>query len=256
MGVYFLPLIRLLWQAETHFLARKPVRIVVATSVALSFISFWRAGAIVLNDLGSSAFYAGGIAGQAFGKSAPWLILAVMLFAFAVRMVYMESCVMFVRGGVYRVVKEGMGPTLAKLGVSALLFDYILTGPISVVSAGQYLTGLVNDTYVHFVHPASGELAHGPLNVDLWSMVFAIGVTIYFWRQNTIGIHESSEKALRIMYAVTALVVIASWSGAASRWRFAAGTCRRCRPPPTCSSTRPHSGGCREAGFRRWESSP
>ena len=38
---------------------------------------------------------------------------------------------MFVRGGVYRVVKEAMGSTLAKFSVSALMFDYILTGPIS-----------------------------------------------------------------------------------------------------------------------------
>ena len=41
------------------------VRIVVATSVMLTFISYWRAAAIVLNDLGSSAFYAAGIAEQA-----------------------------------------------------------------------------------------------------------------------------------------------------------------------------------------------
>ena len=33
----------------------------------LSFISFWRAAAIVLNDLGSSAYYVGGIAEQAVG---------------------------------------------------------------------------------------------------------------------------------------------------------------------------------------------
>src|SRR3989454_4960521 len=109
------------------------VRIVVATSVMLTFISYWRAAAIVLNDLGSSAFYAAGIAEQAVGKSAPWVILAVMLFSFAVRAVYVESCSMFVRGGVYRVVKEALGGTLAKISVSALMFDYILTGPISGV---------------------------------------------------------------------------------------------------------------------------
>ena len=51
------------------------VRIVVATSVMLTFISYWRAAAIVLNDLGSSAFYAAGIAEQAVGKSAPWFIV-------------------------------------------------------------------------------------------------------------------------------------------------------------------------------------
>ena len=56
-----------------------------------------------------------------------------MLLSFAVRAVYIESCSMFVRGGVYRVVKEAMGGTLAKFSVSALMFDYILTGPISGV---------------------------------------------------------------------------------------------------------------------------
>src|SRR5450631_1011223 len=121
------------------------VRVVVATSVMLTYISYWRAAAVILNDLGSSAFYAGGIAEQAIGKSAPWFILGVMLFAFAVRAVYVESCSMFTRGGVYRVVKEALGGTFAKLSVSALMFDYILTGPISGVSAGQYIVGLMNE---------------------------------------------------------------------------------------------------------------
>ena len=81
-------------------------------------LSFWRAAAIVLNDLGSSAFYVGGIAEQAVGN-APWFIFAVMLFSYAVRAVYIESCGMFTRGGVYRVVKEAVGDTLAELSVSA-----------------------------------------------------------------------------------------------------------------------------------------
>src|SRR5580693_1285478 len=120
-------------------------KVVVATAVALSFISFWRGAAIVLSDLASSAFYAGGIAEQAIGSSAPWFILGVMLFSFAVRSVYMESCSMFVRGGVYVVVRDAMGPFMARLSVSALIFDYILTGPISSVSAGQYLGRLLNE---------------------------------------------------------------------------------------------------------------
>ena len=68
-----------------------------------------------------------------------------MLFSFAVRAVYVESCSMFTRGGVYRIVKEALGGTFAKLSVSALMFDYILTGPISGVSAGQYIVGLLNE---------------------------------------------------------------------------------------------------------------
>src|SRR5215469_16081387 len=101
-------------------------RVIVATTAMLTFISFWRAAAIVLNDLASSAYYAGGESESFIGKSAPWFILGVMLFSYCVRAVYVESCSMFVRGGVYRVVKEALGGTLAKFSVSALMFDYIL----------------------------------------------------------------------------------------------------------------------------------
>jgi amino acid transporter len=167
----------------------------------LSFISFWRAAAIVLNDLGSSAFYAGAIAEQAIGKAAPWFILAIMLFAYAVRSMYIESCSMFVRGGVYRVVKEAMGSTLAKFSVSALMFDYILTGPISGVSAGQYLTGFLNELFGRF-H------VNLILPINSTSAVFAVAVTIYFWWENIKGIPESSGKALRIMYITTVMVVV------------------------------------------------
>ncbi len=196
------------------------VRIVVASSVMLTFISFWRAAAIVLNDLGSSAFYAGGIAEEAVGKSAPWFILGVMCFSFAVRAVYVESCSMFVRGGVYRVVKEALGGTLAKLSVSALMFDYILTGPISGVSAGQYIAGLVNGLFLTadrhgWVPSAMHAMFHGTphLNENLVSVLLAIAVTMYFWWQNIKGIEESSDKALRVMQITTVMVVILmAWS--------------------------------------------
>src|SRR5258708_3390038 len=177
------------------------VRIVVATSVALTFISFWRAAAIVLNDLGSSAFYAGGIAEQAVGKAAPWFILGVMLFSFAVRAVYIESCSMFVRGGVYRVVKEALGGTLAKVSVSMLIFDYILTGPISGVSAGKYIGGLINSLLViadkhGWIPRAVHEIFHGTPHLDeAWTaVVFALAMTIFYWVENTKGVGESSEK--------------------------------------------------------------
>ena len=176
-------------------------RVLVATTAMLAFISFWRAAAVVLNDMGSSAFYAGAISEHFVGKTAPWFILAIMLLSYAVRAVYIESCSMFVRGGVYRVVKEAMGGTLAKFSVSALMFDYILTGPISGVSAGLYLVGLLNELLRH---------AHSNfiLNVNWTAALFAGVVTVYFWWQNIKGIPESSEKALRIMYVTTLMVVM------------------------------------------------
>ena len=93
----------------------------------------------MLSDLASTMFYVGGITEQAIGKSVPWFVIAVMLFSFAVRSIYMESCSMFVRGDVYVVVRDSIGPTMPKISVSALVVDYILAGPISCVGAGQYL---------------------------------------------------------------------------------------------------------------------
>jgi amino acid transporter len=181
--------------------SKPAVKVFVATTVMLTFISFWRASAIVLSDLASSAYYAGGDAEKVIGKSAPWFILAVMLFSYAVRALYIESSSMFVRGGVYRVVKEAMGGGLAKFSVSALLFDYVLTGPISAVSAGQYLAGFIKDIGIYL---------HRPLHFsdDHFAAVLAAVVAIYFWWKNTQGIHESSERALQIMAITTVMVVI------------------------------------------------
>src|SRR6266702_7149065 len=175
-------------------------RVLIASSAMLTFISFWRVAAIVLNDMGSSAFYAGAISEHFIGKTAPWFVLAIMLLAATVALLYIESCGMFVRGGVYRVVKEAMGSTLAKFSVSALMFDYILTGPISGVSAGLYLVGLLNEFLQH------SHIKTVPMNAG--AAVFAILVTLYFWWENIKGIPESSEKELRIMYVTTIMVFL------------------------------------------------
>jgi amino acid transporter len=184
---------------------------IIVSSVMFSFISYWRTAAVVLCDLASTAYYIGGIVEQSIGPSAPWFILAVMIFSYAVRSVYIESSTLFVRGGVYRVVREALGPFAAKFAVSALMFDYILTGPISGVSAGQYFVSLVLELLAYF----RGEPFDKAI-VDFYtqwgSVVIACAITLYFFRKNLIGIHESSEKALNIMIATTFMAVIMiSW---------------------------------------------
>jgi amino acid transporter/nucleotide-binding universal stress UspA family protein len=176
-------------------------KVVVATTVALAFITFWEAASIVLSDLASTMYYIGGITEQAIGKSAPWLVFGVMLFSYAVRSVYMESCGMFVRGGVYVVVRDSIGPTVAKLSVSSLVVDYVLTGPISAVSAGQYLGLLLNDI---------AEQLHQSwrTNPNWFAVFFSVIVTVYFWYSNIKGVPESSHKALRIMQLTTVMVAI------------------------------------------------
>ncbi len=204
-------------------LARKfvrPAQVLIVSSVMFTFISYWRTAAVVLCDLASTVYYIGGIVENAIGPAAPWFILAVMLFSYAVRSVYIESCSLFVRGGVYRVVKEAMGGFLAKLSVSALMFDYVLTGPTSGVSAGQYIMGLILQYLSLFApefYKASGLDQQDPgqtgEQVVRWgSVILCVLVTLYFFRQNLLGIHESSDKAVKIMIATTIMgVIIIGW---------------------------------------------
>ena len=172
-------------------------RVLIITSVLFTFIGAWRTAAVVLCDLASTAYYIGGVVESQIGKAAPWFILAVMAFSYAVRSVYIESCSMFVRGGVYRVVKEALGHRMAKVSVSALMFDYVLTGPISAVSAGHYLVRLVNSFLGHFA-----------VNERLGATGVAVAVVVYFYQINVRGIPESSTKALSIMKATTVMAVV------------------------------------------------
>ncbi len=195
---------------------RRAAQVIIVSSVMFTFISFWRTAAVVLCDLASTVYYIGGVVESSIGPAAPWFILGVMVFSYFVRMVYIESCSLFVRGGVYRVVKEAMGGFLAKLSVSALMFDYVLTGPTSGVSAGQYVMGLVGQ-FIQLAFPATYKALGldqldpgqpGELFIRWGSVFLAVLVTIYFFRQNVRGIHESSDKAMKIMWATTVMAVI------------------------------------------------
>jgi amino acid transporter len=191
----------------------RAAQVIIVSSVMFTFISYWRTAAVVLCDLASTAYYIGGIVEQAIGPAAPWFILAVMCFSYAVRWVYIESCTLFIRGGVYRVVREALGRFFAKIAVSALMFDYVLTGPISSVSAGQYIIGLALEFYCR-----SFGVELDRATKDVWksagSVVIATAITVYFFRKNLIGIHASSIDALRIMLVTTVMgVVILCWCG-------------------------------------------
>ena len=108
---------------------------------------------------------------------------------------------MFVRGGVYRVVQEAMGGTLAKLSVSALLFDYVLTGPISAVCAGLYLAGLLNEILGTLRRrAASASRRDGRRLRDARHRLLLVA--------QHAGLHESSSEALHIIQITTVMVVI------------------------------------------------
>ncbi len=113
---------------------------------------------------------------------------------------------MFVRGGVYRVVKEAMGGTLGKMSVSALLFDYILTGPISATSAGQYIVGLLND-----LSHRAGSSFHLPPN-ETSAALAAVGDHLLLVAEHA-GAQRVEQRRARIMQITTVMVVLLlAWS--------------------------------------------
>ena len=180
--------------------------VVVMTTAMLTFITFWKAAAIVLCDFGSSAFYAGSIAMKAIGPAFPWYILAIMIFAGPILLMYMDACSMFTRGGIFPVVKAGLGENAAKLATAAILFDFLLTGPISGISAGQYIVGFIN-SILEFINVDTA------LTGDGFSILFAIAVTIYFWYQNIKGIEDSSEKSSHIIkFSVMVCAIVVVWA--------------------------------------------
>ena len=181
---------------------RPVAKVLVATTAMLTFISFWRAAAIVLNDLASSAYYAGGEAEQFIGKTAPWFILAIMLFSYAVSQLYVESCSMFVRGGVYRVVKEALGGDareVLRFGADVRLHSDRADQRRVRRPVSRRIAERTPRLRAYSLHVCA-ERDRGRCSRSL--------VTLYFWWQNIKGIPESSEKALWIMQLTTVMVVV------------------------------------------------
>ena len=81
------------------------------------------------------------------------------------------------------------------------MFDYILTGPISVGQRGPVPGRLLNE----ISELTASDLPHQSRIISPRSS--ASLVTLYFWWNNIKGIHESSGKALRIMQITTVMVV-------------------------------------------------
>jgi hypothetical protein len=147
----------------------------------------------------ASAYYVTGYVEYSLGKSAPWYILALILFSCAIRALYIEGLQRFGRGDVYKVVNEALGTAPAELSLSALLFDYVVLGPICSLTAGSYLTGLVNDI---------SERLHLAFHVSpAFGVVFAVSVTLYYYRKQLQGGDDTQRQLLRILPVSTVIIL-------------------------------------------------
>ncbi len=91
---------------------------------------------------------------------------------------------------------------MRKPAVSALLFDYVLTGPISGVSAGQYIIGLILETLSRVSGLHMDEASR--VAIKNWGLRrHCLRRHHLFPAAESRGIHESSSKALKIMIITT-----------------------------------------------------
>ena len=117
----------------------RPAQVILVSSVMFTFISYWRTAAVVLCDLAGTAYYIGGIVEQSIGQAAavvhprrhvlqlrrPLGLPSKVALSSSAAACLPEWCA------------RRLGPFASKIAVSVLTFDYVLTGPISGVSAGK-----------------------------------------------------------------------------------------------------------------------
>ena len=150
-------------------------KVVVASTVMLAFISFWRAAAIVLSDLGSTVYYIGGIAEQAIGR--PFDLVAPEDRKLMQQAINQGVALSAKRMGCRAVIV--MPTTTPKLkidAVGALGGEVVLAGE-SFSDAYQHALHLEKKEKLTFVHPfddpdviaGQGTIAMEILRQDGWA---------------------------------------------------------------------------------------
>src|SRR5512138_273659 len=96
--------------------------------------------ALAIVELGTVGVFAAGVASGVAGDAAPWYALAAVLLGLAIRAVDLESCALFLPGGLYGTAREAFGDRASTLAASTLLVDYAIAGALAASAAGHALT--------------------------------------------------------------------------------------------------------------------
>ena len=177
-----------------------PVRVVLATTTLIAFVSSWRAAALTLVEIGGVAFFASGAAERALGEGAAWFVLFAVLAGIVLRAIDLESCALFLPGGLYGTVREALGTRAARVAAAAQLVDHLLLGALAAVVAGHYVT-LPALAFLN-VEQMEREAAAADVSV---AIAIAL-VALVWWRQRQ-GRSFSSQIVTRVVSG--AVVVLA-----------------------------------------------
>lgn len=160
--------------------ARPPVRvqalapIVLGTTILRRFVPSAASAVTALIELGAAAFFAAGVAVGSVGPHAPWFLLAAVVLGLAIRAVDLESCALFIPGGIRGAAGQAFGRTAASTTASALLVEQLLAGALAAAVAGHYLSSLGSAIL--------GSAPTSPPGIPAdSSTLFAIGVLVIVW---------------------------------------------------------------------------
>src|SRR5579871_242980 len=184
-----------------------PVRVVLATTTLLSLISSWRAAAIALAELGGLAFFASGVAEGALGASGAWYVLLAVLTGVALRAADIESCGLFVPGGLSGTVREALGKRAGRAAAASELADYLLAGALAAVVAGHYVASLARAFF--------GTRIEGNVTTDDLSVAIAVFIVGALWVWQRQGRLMTTSLVTRTVTAVFwLLVLVVLWASA------------------------------------------
>jgi amino acid transporter len=185
-------------------------------------LNWFRAGALLFGDWGTSRRYVLGLAFLVAGRSSFWLIASMSLLILAVGWAYTQICRIYPDGGgVYTAAKQ-RSQILAVIGALLLFADYTVTASLSAVDAFHYF-GLGPHAEVHVVDANPGddirldqtrphgdaphEALWGWRSPGMWAIVSILAIGAF----NLLGPKHSAGFALIAaagMIIVTALVII------------------------------------------------
>jgi len=180
------------------------LRVVITTTALRSWVSPSQATALALAGLGAVSVFAGGVAQRLVGPFAPWAVLGVVVAGFALRAVDLESCALFVPGGLYGLSKRAFGASAAAIGASTVLVDTVLLGALVTTAAGHSVAAVGR----LLPHVADSTQPLAGADVAVAAAVCVTGIVWWWLRQGRVISNEWLTRGVALSVATIAGLAI------------------------------------------------
>jgi magnesium transporter len=192
------------------FGSKRHVRVVLSTTALLSFMSVWKATALVMAEVGVGLFFAVGVTRSFVGDAAPWFVLAACGLAVIVRAVDIESWAFLIPGGLIGRAERAYGRRASSVATAVMLTERILLVALCCVLCAQYAASVIGSWVVEWSVTAR-------LTAQEIVTAGAIVLIGLLWTRSRLRVYLSSSSLARaiwvgvaILYALLIVVTIAT----------------------------------------------